>query len=69
MTDGEAGHLHGHGVTEAPGASDIAIDPVCGMKVNTATAKHRLEHDGRRVFFCSARCREKFIAAPVNYLS
>ena len=66
MTDGEAGHMHGHGVAEAPDAADIAIDPVCGMKVNTATAKHRFEHDGRRIFFCSARCREKFIAAPVE---
>ena len=69
MTDGEAGHMHGHGVTEAPDAEGIAIDPVCGMKVDTATAKHRFEHDGRPVFFCSARCREKFIAAPANYLT
>jgi Cu+-exporting ATPase len=69
MTDGEAGHMHGHGVAEAPDAQGIAIDPVCGMKVNTATAKHRFERDGRPVFFCSARCREKFIAASVNYLT
>ena len=69
MTDGEAGRMHGHGVTEKPDAEGIAIDPVCGMNVDTTTAKHRFEHDGRPVFFCSARCREKFIAAPVNYLT
>jgi P-type Cu+ transporter len=69
MTDDEAGHMHGHSVAETPDAEGIAIDPVCGMKVNTTTAKHRFEHDGRPVFFCSARCREKFIAAPVNYLT
>ena len=46
MTDVEAGHMHSHGVMEAPDAQDIAIDPVCGMKVDTATAKHRFEHDG-----------------------
>ena len=34
MTDGEAGRMRGHGVTEAPDAEGIAIDPVCGMKVD-----------------------------------
>jgi Cu+-exporting ATPase len=69
MADGEAGHMHGDGVAETPDAEGIAIDPVCGMDVNTTSAKHRFEHDGRPVFFCSARCREKFIAAPANYLT
>ena len=31
-----------------------AIDPVCGMKVDPATAKHRIEHEGRPFYFCSA---------------
>jgi Cu+-exporting ATPase len=45
-----------------------AIDPVCGMSVDRATAKHRHSHDGQDYFFCSGRCREKFIAAPETYL-
>ncbi len=44
------------------------VDPVCGMQVDRAVA-HRLEHAGRTVRFCSARCLEKFRATPAAYLS
>ena len=45
-----------------------AKDPVCGMSVDPATAEYRLEHDGATVYFCSAGCREKFVADPGRYL-
>ena len=51
------------------GSPEAATDPVCGMKVDPAVSKHRFEHDGRTFYFCSARCREKFIAAPASYLT
>ena len=41
-----------------------ARDPVCGMSVDPATAKHRLTHSGQEYFFCCGRCREKFAADP-----
>jgi Cu+-exporting ATPase len=44
------------------------IDPVCGMSVDPATAKHRAERDGKTYLFCSGRCREKFVADPMKYL-
>src|SRR5699024_1885651 len=44
-------------------------DPVCGMNVNPTTAGHRHKHDGRTYYFCSAGCREKFIAASTEYLA
>ena len=44
------------------------IDPVCGMTVDPASTAHHAEHDGLAYFFCSARCREKFIAEPAKYL-
>ncbi len=47
----------------------LAIDPVCGMKVDPATARHRGSHEGREYFFCNARCREKFLADPVRFLA
>ncbi len=48
---------------------DTALkDPVCGMTVNPATAKHRAEHDGRTYHFCGAGCRAKFEADPDKYL-
>jgi Cu+-exporting ATPase len=58
-----------HGVADKAGDMALAIDPVCGMKVDPATAKHRLSHDGRDYFFCSARCRERFAAEPAKYLT
>jgi Cu+-exporting ATPase len=63
MMDDEANHLH-HGVTTAVKATD----PVCGMQVDPATSKHRFAHDNRTFHFCSARCRDKFVAAPADYL-
>ena len=38
----------------------IAIDPVCGMKVDTETAQNKLEHEGTTYYFCSDSCRAKF---------
>jgi Cu+-exporting ATPase len=47
----------------------LAKDPVCGMTVDSHTAKHRHSHEGHPYYFCSARCREKFIADPMKYLA
>jgi Cu+-exporting ATPase len=58
------GHEHG-----ATAASGIVKDPVCGMTVDPARAKHREMYEGQEVFFCSARCRDKFIAEPAKYVS
>ena len=49
-------------------ATQTAKDPVCGMDVDTHTAKHRAEHAGRAYYFCSAGCRSKFIGDPAKYL-
>jgi Cu+-exporting ATPase len=49
---------------EGAQAGPTAIDPICGMSVTIATAKHRLERDGATQYFCSARCLEKFRAGP-----
>ncbi len=45
-----------------------AIDPVCGMTVDPATAKHKAAHRGHDYYFCSAGCRTKFVADPAKYL-
>src|SRR5271165_4863726 len=44
-------------------------DPVCGMNVNPATAKHVHEHAGKKYYFCCAGCVEKFKANPQGYLN
>ena len=48
---------------------DKATDPVCGMKVDPATARHRFAYKGQDYFFCSAGCRTKFEADPDKYLA
>ena len=59
----------GHHVDHGPSGVDTALDPVCGMTVDMHTAKHRHTHGGHPYYFCSARCRERFIADPEKYLS
>ena len=54
---------HDHGPAEGG-----ALDPVCGMTVDPATAKYRATVKGNDYFFCSAGCRTKFIADPEKYL-
>lgn len=46
-----------------------AIDPVCGMAVGIDGAQHIAEHDGARHYFCSARCKDKFLIDRDLYLS
>jgi Cu+-exporting ATPase len=50
-------------------ASASERDPVCGMTVNPATAKHIHEHAGKNYYFCSAGCAGKFKADPQGYLN
>jgi P-type Cu+ transporter len=61
------GGKHGDGDKTAEAAS--VLDPVCGMRVDPATAKHRCSHNGQDYFFCSARCRERFAADPGKFLA
>ncbi len=50
------------------GASQSPVmDPVCGMTVDSDTAKHKLEHAGRTYYFCCAQCLEKFRTTPGRY--
>ncbi|MBV9261668.1 MAG: heavy metal translocating P-type ATPase [Pseudolabrys sp.] len=57
-----ANHSH-----HAAGAGGV-IDPVCGMRVDPHTTKHRADYRGHLYDFCSAGCRTKFIANPKKYL-
>lgn len=46
--------------TEQPALPAEAIDPICGMTVNIATAKYTSEFEGRTIYFCCLRCKETF---------
>jgi xanthine dehydrogenase accessory factor len=45
-----------------------AIDPICGMSVTIATARHRSQAGGRTTHFCCAQCRQTFEQNPERYL-
>jgi P-type Cu+ transporter len=47
----------------------IAIDPVCGMQVDTETSDLKLEHDGKTYWFCGKGCLLEFKDDPEKYLA
>ena len=47
----------------------VAIDPVCGMKVQPATAAGSYEYQGKTYYFCATSCLTKFRTDPVHYLT
>lgn len=58
-----------HSPEKHANAGDGAMrDPVCGMQVMPETARFSAVHAGEDYYFCSARCEEKFTAAPEDYL-
>ncbi len=46
----------------------MAIDPVCGMTVNSDVAKGSYEHDGQTFYFCSTGCLDQFRREPEKYV-
>ena len=47
----------------------MALDPVCGMTVDPATARGgSFEHDGTTYYFCSNGCRTSFASDPAGWL-
>ncbi len=55
--------------TPAPAAEAAeAIDPICGMTVPIAGAKHTAEVDGVTYYFCCGGCRTRFLADPAQYI-
>lgn len=56
-----AHHHHDHAV-------GTVVDPVCGMKVDPATARHKIDYGGETFYFCSERCRTKFEGDPAKYV-
>jgi len=73
----QARHHRAHSLPLAPGAgaavlaepliSPEAKDPICGMTVEVATARHQSDWAGRSVYFCCRHCKETFDAEPARY--
>ena len=74
----EIGAVHGRDGTSAvysmgvPTEEDpmaIAIDPVCGMEVDTATSLLSFEHEGVTYWFCGKGCLLDFQEDPAAFLA
>ena len=46
---------------------DVAIDPICKMKVDIATADLYTDFEGKRYYFCNQYCKDTFEAEPDKY--
>jgi YHS domain-containing protein len=53
---------------EEDAAMAIAIDPVCGMEVETEGAQLTVEHEGTTYYFCGRGCLLDFTEDPDTYL-
>ncbi|HEX7733945.1 MAG TPA: XdhC family protein [Ktedonobacteraceae bacterium] len=67
--------LRRHPATKEAGESEItpasestAIDPVCGMSVEIAGARHTSEHAGQIFYFCCPSCKRQFEKEPRHFL-
>jgi len=43
-------------------ARTVAVDPICGMQVDIATARWSAEREGQTYYFCAPGCRKAFLA-------
>ena len=50
-------------------ARQYALDPVCGMAVDTATAKLTSDYRGNTIYFCAPGCKRAFDKAPEKYIA
>jgi len=59
--DDDDGGGRGVGGVGSDDAGEMSEDPVCRTFVEQGSSVW-LEHDGRRVYFCSEACRDRFLA-------
>ena len=54
-----------------PAAADegLAIDPVCGMRVDPKRARGHFTHRGVTYYFCAPGCQQKFASDPDGWLA
>lgn len=53
--------------TSGMSGAAFATDPICGMTVETATARYTSTYDERAFYFCCLRCKETFDRDPEKH--
>lgn len=56
------------GPVALPVRGAVAIDPICQMEVEMATARYTHEHNGTMYYFCCVGCQRRFAKEPEKYL-
>jgi len=49
-------------------ARELALDPVCGMKIDPGTAAAKRDYKGTTWYFCAQGCAKAFDADPEKYV-
>ncbi|HEX6332095.1 MAG TPA: XdhC family protein [Actinomycetota bacterium] len=62
-----SGNLEAAPPAEVPRHEEL--DPVCGMTVDVASARHRAVHAGSTYYFCSASCQTRFEEDPARFVT
>ncbi len=65
---GKAQMGHSKAAAQKALTSGVAIDPVCGMKVNPEKAKFKTTYKGHKYYFCARSDLEKFKKNPSQYV-
>lgn len=47
---------------------NMAVDPVCGMKVAMGDDAITADYEGKTYYFCSTQCRDQFLEDPMTYV-
>ncbi len=45
------------------------VDPVCKCTVEEDKTGFSSEHEGKKIYFCSVECKEKFEKDPFMYMA
>lgn len=62
-----ASHAKPAGSAALPILNKEAKDPICGMMVDTAKARHKTQLQGQWFYFCCAGCKDTFERSPEKY--
>jgi xanthine dehydrogenase accessory factor len=65
-------HAEKEAVTSGPAQvvpPAMAEDPVCHMRVDPQTARHRVDFEGLTYYFCNVSCKTSFEKDPRKYLA
>jgi P-type Cu+ transporter len=54
---------------DSKGGQPMAVDPVCKMTVEPASAAAQSTYQGRTYYFCAAACKQRFDKEPEKYLA